>query len=286
MNAYDEVAVNTVGNNAEMGPPGVMMVFVVKSGGNTYHGSGGINYTDGKWQAYNIDAAQVAAGVTGGGGLEPRDTNRLYRFRDEFAQLGGYIKKDKLWWFGALRDTESQIRQSNFPVLPFKTTLRVYQGKGTYQLTQNNKIIGYYQWNTKEQPNRLDRFPLDATSAIHLTADAQFAQHYWPRMSKVEFNSVLSDAMYFEIRAGQWGYNWTDTNYTTAPNYEDTSTRIVSGASQKNYTNPRRNQVLGSLSYFKQGWGGSHNFKVGWEIFRETARPAALTAPTTTSSIS
>ena len=63
---------------------------------------------------------------------------------------------------------ENQIRQTNFPVKPFKTVLRVYQGKATYQLTQNNKIIGYYQWNTKEQPNRLDRFQLSATNAIHL----------------------------------------------------------------------------------------------------------------------
>ena len=174
MNAYDEVAVNTVGNNAEMGPPGVMMVFVVKSGGNTYHGSAGINYTDGKWQSYNIDAAQIARGVVGGGGLEPEDTNRLTLFRDDFAQLGGYIKKDKLWWFGAIRESENQIRQTNFPVKPFETTLRVYQGKGTYQLTQNNKFIGYYQWNTKDQPNRLDRFQLSATTAIHLTDDSQF----------------------------------------------------------------------------------------------------------------
>ena len=33
---------------------------------------------------------------------------------------------------------------------------------------------------------------------------------------------------------------------------------------------PSRNQVLGSVSYFKEGWGGSHNFKVGGEFFRET----------------
>ena len=33
---------------------------------------------------------------------------------------------------------------------------------------------------------------------------------------------------------------------------------------------PSRNQVLGSVSYFKEGWGGSHNFKVGGEWFRET----------------
>ena len=271
MNAYDEVAVNTVGNNAEMGPPGVMMVFVVKSGGNAYHGSGGVNFQTADWQSYNIDAAQVAAGVQGGGGLEPRDTNRMHRFRDDYFQMGGYIKKDKLWWFGGIRDLESQIRQTNFPVKPFKTHLMTYNGKGTYQLAQNNKIIGYYQYNTKEQPNRLDRFQLNATNSIHLTDDAQFAQHYWPRMSKIEFNSVLSDAMFFEIRAGQWGYNWTDTNYTTAPSYEDTSSRLVSGAARRRYTNPRRNQVLGSLSYYKEGWGGNHNFKFGWEIFRETS---------------
>ena len=271
MNAYDEVAVNTVGNNAEMGPPGVMMVFVVKSGGNTYHGSAGINYTDGKWQSYNISDAQVAAGVTGGGGLEPRDTNRLHSFRDDYVQLGGYIKRDKLWWFGAFRDSENQIRQSNFPVKPFKTVLRVYQGKGTYQLTQNNKIIGYYQWNTKRQPNRLDRHRLNATNSIHLSDDSQFDQNYWPRMSKIEFNSVVTDSMFFEIRAGQWGYNWTDYNYTTATSYEDTTTRLVSGAARKQYSNPRRNQVLGSLSYFKEGLGGTHNFKFGWEIFRQTA---------------
>ena len=270
MYAYDEVAVNTVGNNAEMGPPGVMMVFIVKSGGNTYHGSAGINYTDGKWQSYNIDAAQVAAGVVGGGGLEPRDTNRTYRFRDDYLQGGGYIKKDKLWWFGAIRDSKSEIRQTNFPVKPFVTSLRVYQGKGTYQLTQNNKFIGYYQWNTKDQPNRLDRFQLSATNAIHLDDKSQFHQNYWPRMSKIEFNSVVSDAMFFEIRAGQWGYWWFDTNVKDIPSYEDTTTRLVSGTSRLRHTNPRRNQVLGSLSYFKEGMGGTHNLKFGWEIFRET----------------
>ena len=61
MNAFEEVAVNTVATNAEMGPPGVMMVFVVKSGGNTYHGSTGINYSDGAWQSFNIDTDQIAA---------------------------------------------------------------------------------------------------------------------------------------------------------------------------------------------------------------------------------
>ena len=270
MNAFDEVAVNTVGTNAEMGPPGVMMVFVVKSGGNTYHGSGGINYSNGDWQSFNIDADQIARGVEGGGGLNPEDTNRLTLFRDSFAQLGGYIQKDKLWWFGAIRESENQLRQTNFPVKPFKTTLQVYQGKATYQLTQNNKFIGYYQFNSKRQPDRLDRFQLTALTAIHPNDDSQFKQHQGNFISKIEFNSVLSDAMFLEIRAGQWGYRRDFTNETTAPSYEDTTTRIVSGAAQNRFDRPRRNQVIGSLSYYKQGFGGTHNLKVGWEIFRET----------------
>jgi len=270
MNAFEEVVVNTVGTNAEMGPPGVMMVFVVKSGGNAYHGSAGINYSDGDWQSFNIDADQIARGVAGGGGLKPEDTNRLTRFRDSFAQLGGYIQKDKLWWFGAVRESENLLRQTNFPVKPFKTTLQVYQGKATYQLTQNNKIIGYWQFNAKRQPDRLDRFQLNATSAIHLNDDSQFKQYQGNFVRKGEYNSVISDAMFLELRAGQWGYYRGFSNETTAPSYEDTTTRIVSGAAQNRYDRPRRNQVLGSLSYFKEGFGGTHNLKFGWEIFRET----------------
>jgi hypothetical protein len=270
MNAFDEVAVNTVGNNAEMGPPGVMMVFVVKSGGNTYHGSTGINYSDGKWQSFNIDADQIARGVLGGGGLKPEDTNRLTRFRDSFAQLGGYIQKDKLWWFGAVRESLNQVRLTNFPVKPFETTLQVYQGKGTYQLSQNNKFIGYYQFNAKIQPDRLDRFQLTATTGIHLSDDSQFRQYQGNFVSKFEYNSVISDAMFFEVRTGQWGYYRKFENETTAPSYEDTTTRLASGAAQNRWDRPRRNQVNGSLSYFREGLGGTHNVKFGWEVFRET----------------
>ena len=48
------------------------------------------------------------------------------------------------------------------------------------------------------------------------------------------------------------------------------TTNIVSGGNRDGWFNiPTRNQVLGSFSYFKDGWGGSHNFKIGGEIFDE-----------------
>ena len=39
---------------------------------------------------------------------------------------------------------------------PFNTKLFNYTGKATYQMNQANKLIGYLQHGTKEQPNRTD----------------------------------------------------------------------------------------------------------------------------------
>ena len=57
----------------------------------------------------------------------------------------------------------------------------------------------------------------------------------------------------------------------TAPRFEDVGNLIVAGGNRDWQQNLRRSQVLGSLSYFKDGWFGNHHFKVGGEIFRTTA---------------
>jgi hypothetical protein len=143
----------------------------------------------------------------------------------------------------------------------------------TYQLSQNNKLVGYYQPSSKVQPNRLDRQLLSGTAAIHLTDTASFQQDYHPLLWKAEWNSVLSPTTFFELRTGQFGYEWPDTPNGTAPSYEDLGNSIVSGKARSRQLNIQRTQVLGSLSYFKNGWGGNHNFKLGGEWFRETSTP-------------
>ena len=54
-------------------------------------------------EATNIDSGQIARGVSGGPGLDARDVNRLERFRDFNADVGGFLKKNKAWWYGAYR---------------------------------------------------------------------------------------------------------------------------------------------------------------------------------------
>ncbi|MBI4478354.1 MAG: TonB-dependent receptor [Acidobacteria bacterium] len=268
--SYDEVAVATGAHGADMAVPGVQMQFISKSGGNAYHGSFFADYENEDWQAFNIDAAQIARGVTGGGGLEPRDVNRLFSYYDINIDGGGFMIKDRLWWYASLRYLNTQARYTNFPVKPHQTILSNFTAKLTYSLSQNNKFVAYLQPSRKQQPNRLDRFRLNATTAFHTSTDSTFYQDYYPRLWKVEYSSVLSDTLFFEIRTGMFGYNWPDKNYTDAPSVEDIGRNEVSGAARNRFSRPRRNQVLGSLSYFKDNWAGSHNLKFGWEIFRET----------------
>ena len=104
--SFAEIAVKAVGHSAAMPVPGTMAQYVSKSGGNTYRGSVYADVQSDAWQATNIDDDQIARGVSGGPGLDARDVNRLERFRDFTADVGGYLKKDRAWWYAAYRDTE------------------------------------------------------------------------------------------------------------------------------------------------------------------------------------
>jgi hypothetical protein len=103
--SYAEIAVNAVGNNAAMPNPGVLSQLIAKSGGNSYHGCLYADYENESMEAHNIDSDQIARGLTGSSALAVTDLNRLTTFTDFDADLGGYIVKDRLWWYGAARYT-------------------------------------------------------------------------------------------------------------------------------------------------------------------------------------
>jgi hypothetical protein len=268
--SMEEVSITTGANTPDMPWAGVMSQFIAKSGGNTYHGKIYADYENENIQARNIDADQIARGVRGGGGLGPTDLNRLHSYHDLNGDIGGYVKQDKVWWYSSLRDQDAQSLLPNFPVKPFETHLQNVTGKVTYSLNSNNKFVGFAQWGRKSQPNRLDTFLIGATAAIHNSADSTWNQNYWAHTYKVGWDDVVNDRMFFEVHGGQFHYLWPNKRYTQAAAYQDLSTNLVSGGNQDGwFRDITRNQLLGSLSYFKDNWAGSHNFKFGGEFFNE-----------------
>ncbi len=271
--SFEEVSIGSGASSAESPVPGVFTQLISKSGGNAYRGSFYGDYENKDWQSYNIDAEQIAAGVQGGGGLDVRDVNRLHSYRDLNGDVGGYVKRDVLWWYASVRSLDSAVRYTNFPVKPHETHLGNLTVKGTYMMSQKNKFVGYYQPSTKVQNNRLDRHLLNSQAAIHATDTASFRQDYSPLLWKAEFNRIVTPATFFEVRTGQFGYEWPDTANGTGPSYEDLGNSLVAGKARSRQLNIQRTQLLGSVSHYREGWGGTHNVKLGWEWFRETSTP-------------
>jgi hypothetical protein len=272
--SFEDVNVETAAHSAEMPWPGVQSMFVAKSGGNDYHGSWYSDYENKNWQSFNVDSSQITRGAQGSPAgvtpiLGPGDLNRTTSYHDINTDLGGYIAKDRTWWYASYRNQKVAAQYANFPVEPHVTELLNYSGKGTYQLSKNNKIIAFATANRKHQPTRLDSFQLGNTTDINISEVSTWEQLYWAWVYKAEWNSILSDKTFVEVRGGQFGYNWPNHSQGGQPRFEDRGNNFVYGSNREWDRDRRRNQVLGSLSHFKDGWGGSHNFKFGGDIFRE-----------------
>ena len=267
----EEVQINTAAHTAEASTPGVQSQFISKSGGNQFRGTFFGGYSPQKWQAFNIDADQIARGLTGGGGLQPQDVNRLNKYQDSNVGLGGYVIKDRLWYYGSYRHQDIRARYVNFPVKPQQTILNNYSAKVTYNLTTNNKFIFYTQPSQKKQPQRFDSWLLAVDTGLNLTESTTWNQNFWAWVHKAEWNGVISDNAFAEIRGGQYGYNWDNGVNGTGLRYEDTSNNNINGRNRNWGRERRRDQVLGTLSLFKN-WAGDHNVKIGGEVFHETVK--------------
>ena len=143
--SFAEIAITAVGQTASMSVPGTLSQYVSKSGGNTYHGSVYADFQNDGMASTNIDNAQIAAGVSGGPGLDARDVNRLQRFRDFTADVGGYLKKDEAWWYGAYRSTAVAQRYPWLLDTAAELEADVVTGKITYLLSPRQKLVGYLQ---------------------------------------------------------------------------------------------------------------------------------------------
>ena len=92
---------------------------------------------------------------------DARDLNRLSLFRDFTADVGGYLKKDRLWWYFAL---PQQRRRPAVPHAGRRHPAHLRPGlqrQGHRQpRRRNHKLVGYYQHASKVQPDYLGAIAL------------------------------------------------------------------------------------------------------------------------------
>src|SRR5262245_24032892 len=269
----EEVQIKTSGNDAEVSVPGISMVAIMKSGGNTFHGTYQLSAESPNFQADNLDTALRAQGLTA--------TSPLKKFYDVSADLGGRIVRDRLWFYAAYgREAKSEgvlgfasspgpdgrYLTADDPLADSDTSLGQVSAKLSFQLSKNNRLVYAWQRGTKAQPqNNAGRFtPLESTRDYKNPTAIQ----------KVELQSMLSPRVLVNAVAGYSGYV---TDYDAARSYaradapprQDLATTLNTGSAPLHQNKTRdRIQTEDSISFFPEwSFAGKHEFKTGISLY-------------------
>jgi outer membrane receptor protein involved in Fe transport len=267
--SLQEIQVKAVGNDAEVGPPGIAWNGVVKSGGNEFHGFASAEGQSATFQSGNVDAALRAQGVNPAG-------NGIKGYGDLSGSFGGRLIRDKLWFYTAERWIRRESNIIGFSASPGPDgkygTADDVPGAGkidntgqtfklSYQASKNYRAIGFYQRSLKHEFTRNGGpfFPLEST------------WDYWynPHPYKLEFEGTPSAHLLFNALWGRSPYfaQWRpQANLPGTPVTQDIATLIQTGSALTAY-NPNINSLFtSSASYFPQkSLGGRHEIKVGFQ---------------------
>jgi hypothetical protein len=279
--SFEEFQLGAAGSGADQDTPGASLNITVKSGGDRYTG---MWYSD--WQGKGLISDNVpdelkqprgqlgdfkapAAGVRRG--------NQIDRQYDINANGGGPIYRGKAWFFGSYRLNDQYTFITGLPELA-QSKLTNYTIKGTYQLSRSNQLIGYWNKREKLQPLR------DLSLARPVSTASYQASRNFPY--KGEWTSVLSDRMFLDVIVADWRnyfplrptaeFGLFPESEFVAGRLERTTGQYLDGGANGPtdtstgggvYQDQKRfkPQYLVSMSYYKDGWRGSHDFKFGAE---------------------
>jgi hypothetical protein len=267
--AIDEAEVKTIGNGADVPFRGVNLNAIVKSGGDTFHGSVWWNKTSASLQSSNIDAKLAAAGITAGGRLTDRTSYT--------GDVGGRIIRQKLWFYVAGR------RNTNY-----QEALNAYKPDGSiaivdewansqtekvsYQMSHADRLVGFYQYYIRYSPSasqfRPYEYRVGLTTPIHT--------------GKIEWQRVYGHSLVTSLQYGRYywrNFYWTFSPPGVPPAFDqvtliETGPRRNSGEPTGNTgqeASPPRHHFRGATTWFKPDlFEGNHEFKFGFDYTDNT----------------
>jgi hypothetical protein len=268
---YEEYNFQTSQQSAEADVPGVYMNMVTKSGGNEFSSDNSINYENDSLQTTNIDEELEALGIQQG--------NPIDIAYDWNSTLGGPIVRDKAWFFGSLRwwrldQFQTGALNPDGSQAIDDNRIRNFMGKGTFQLTNNDKFSLMFQANHKQRFHRRD------PPYVFTEDKASQFQNQWAYNILGQYSRVVGTTGLFDIRFGRM---WGETPYAyqegVGPDdisISDTVRFTIINSQWREYFNPNhRNQFNVSYSRFEDWGGQNHDIKVGfqasWErMYQET----------------
>jgi hypothetical protein len=280
----EEMVLQTSGISAEVNADGPVMNVVPKSGSNTFQTILNALYSNHSMESDNLTDELRARGLTG--------ANKRVKIFDEAASVGGPIKKDKLWFFGAFR-TWGMAKQyagvywnktQDQALTPPGATLRVvpwtpwvdrptdvnsgrwesydsYSGRVTWQVATKHKVDAFLDHQIG--CNCGSTSAVGAQEAGGGTGQYKFEPNVFTQIS---YSAPLTQRLLLEAAYGtsisQWNQLWQPGVQADVASVTDIGLGITYGASaayrgRPDYTN--RSTQRFSATYVT----GAHTFKAG-----------------------
>jgi hypothetical protein len=265
---YEEYNMQTASGTAESDVSGVYMNMVTKSGGNRFASDHNFYFMNDGLQGDNIDDdLRSRLGLTSGGqtGAAGNPIDISY---DWSSTLGGPIKRDRLWFFGATRRwrlDQFQIGATNPDGSQAIDDNRIenYMGKITGQATASTRASFMFNRNLKYRFHRRDS-PYLFVEDLASTLQDQPAQNF-----VAQVNQVVGQRGVFDARFGRmWG--------EFPSRYQEGATDIavrdvvrftrINAAEIQSLNPNHRYQGNATFSYFVPAMAGSHDFKAGVQL--------------------
>lgn len=276
--AFQEIQISAAANSAEVPVAGAFINTVVKTGSNNLKGEVYFDWEDKSFQGTNVTESLKDRGIGKG--------DQFTRYNDFNAQVGGPLKKDKLWWFFSLRDQfsglKTELQQNDgSPGGEFTTRLQNQTLKMNYQINANNSFIFTGQGGRKFQPFRGGQ----GSSASFFNVNSTGSQNSWSWVHKYQWTSVLNSRATLDVSANNFGYHFPIAARVQETAVRDVGTNTVrggySGTGTGNTTSTpfrqqrRRWHVNSNLTYFV----GEHSLKAGYGYIYEDIRYTAKSVP-------
>src|SRR5581483_2723000 len=263
--AIQETTLLTGGVSAEYGRfTGGVVNTLTKSGGNEFSGSFRDNITNTSWTK-ETDFKDPITGV-------PQPQNPSIRSHQYEATLGGYLMKDRIWFFGAGRKFNQAIaRVTTGTNIPYVNTLpnKRYEVKLTGQITSKHSLVGSYLHNitnetnnrfgnivdlrslsNRELPNWLESAHYSGVISNSLLVEAQWSRRYFAFIGGGGPRDLIQGTLLRDISTAR--RMWSPTFCACDPKTRNNKDYLV------------------KANYFVSTKGmGSHNVVAGYDDFHE-----------------
>lgn len=289
-----EMSVTTGGADASQQTGGVGINFVTKSGTNAFKGSGRLFNTNERFQSDNVTDEIRDAGAGSG--------NPIQNINDFGFEVGGPIKRDRLWFWGSYGRQDinvgvvgfyantptcrpAGVSNANIPKVLDTDTLRSclatdntllnnYNVKLTAVPFANNRLNFQNTWAEKVRNARdaSDRRPIE-TAYRQKAVDKEFGRFGWitgpTPIWKISDQHVFTDRFLVEAQLAHIGNNFALTFQEPAQRDVQPTFDIPTGVwgrsfQESLFLRPTNSLDLTSTYFVPAVLGGDHSFKAGY----------------------